>query len=77
MQNNGSMKTVNSMHAITAETRHSFLPSMNAEYEAKASNRTYTIWCYVNTAVFLNWHMATSQPERLSVLLGKGHQPEP
>ena len=53
MQNNGSMKTVNFTHAITAETRHSFLPFMNAEYEAKASNRTYTIWCNVNTTVFV------------------------
>ena len=34
MQNNGAMKVVNFTHAQTAETRHSFHPSVNAGYKA-------------------------------------------
>ena len=34
MQNNRAMKAVNFTHAQTAETRRSFCPSVNAQYEA-------------------------------------------
>ena len=34
MQNNRTMKVVNFTHAQMAETRRSFRPSVNAQYEA-------------------------------------------